>query len=49
MEMQIESVDISPIDNSTSTLDTQGDGQKMNQRSSLRIQSSNTVLTNVNN
>lgn len=47
--MRIGSVDISPIRNSTSTVDTQGDDTRLNKRSSLRIQSSNTVLTNVNN
>lgn len=49
MEMKIGSVDTSPINNSTSTLDTQFDGQKSTKRLSLRMQSSQTVLTDVNN
>jgi hypothetical protein len=45
--MKIGSFNTSPINNSTSTLDTQGDGQKSGQQSSFRIQSSHTVLTEI--
>jgi len=44
MEMKIESINTSPIANSTSTIDTQG---KPAQQSSFRVQSSRTVLTEV--
>ena len=47
MEMKIGSVNTSPINNSTSTIDTQGDGQKLVRRSSLRLQSAHTVLTDI--
>jgi hypothetical protein len=47
MEMKIGSVNTSPTNNSTSTIDTQGDGQKPAQHSSSRIQSSRTILTEV--
>ncbi len=43
--MKIGSLITSPINNSTSTIDTQGDGHKL--VPSLRIQSSHTVLTKV--
>ena len=45
--MKIGSVNTSPMNNSTSTIDTQGDGQKSVQHSSSRIQSSRTILTEV--
>ncbi|CAF4160870.1 unnamed protein product, partial [Rotaria sp. Silwood2] len=49
MEMKIASINTSPINNSTSTIDTQGDNQKLDQRSSSRVQSSRTILTEVAN
>ncbi|CAF0753340.1 unnamed protein product [Rotaria sp. Silwood1] len=49
MEMKIGSVNTSPINNSTSTIDTQGDNQKLDQRLSSRVQSSRTILTEVAN
>ena len=49
MEMKIESANTSPVNNSTSTIDTQGDGQKVIQRATSRIQSSQTMLTDVVN
>ena len=49
MEMKIESANTSPVNNSTSTIDTQGDGQKIVQRATSRIQSSQTMLTDVVN
>jgi hypothetical protein len=45
MEMKIGCIDTSPTNDSTSTIDTQGDGHKL--VPSLRIQSSHTVLTKV--
>jgi len=45
--MKIGSVNTSPTNNSTSTIDTQGDSQKSAQHSPFRIQSSYTVLTEV--
>lgn len=47
--MKIRSVNTSPINNSTSTVDMQGDHQKLEQRSSSRVQSSRTILTDVAN
>lgn len=49
MEMKIASPTASPTNNSTSTIDTQTDTQQLVQRSSYRIQSSQTVLTEVVN
>lgn len=47
MEMKIGSDNTSPINNSTSTIDNQNDGHQNGQSSSSRIQSSQTVLTEV--
>ena len=47
--MKSGSVETSPINNSISTIGTQGDGQKPSKRLSLRMQSSHTVLTELNN
>lgn len=47
MEMKIGSINTSPINNSTSTIDTQGDGQKLVHDSSFRKQSSHTLLTEI--
>ncbi|CAF1216673.1 unnamed protein product [Adineta steineri] len=47
MEMKIGSDNTSPINNSTSTIDNQNDGQRYGQHSSPRTQSSRTVLTDV--
>ncbi|CAF0896082.1 unnamed protein product [Adineta steineri] len=49
VEAKIESINTSPITDSTSTIDTQGDGNKPVQQSSSRIHSSNTILTEVVN
>ena len=49
MEMKMESQNTSPINNSTSTIDMQGDHQKALRRSSFRIQSSRTILTDIAN
>lgn len=46
MEMKLGSVNTSPINNSTSTIDTQGDNQRSHNLSS-RVQSSRTLLTEV--
>ncbi len=45
--MKMGSITTSPINNSTSTIDTQGDGQKLARRSSLRLQSAHTILTEI--
>jgi hypothetical protein len=45
--MKIGSVNTSPIDNSSSTIDTHDDGKKTAHRSSSRVQSSRTILTEV--
>ncbi len=45
--MKIGSVNTSPTNDSTSTIDTQGDGQKSAQHSPFLMQSSYTVLTEV--
>lgn len=47
MDMKLESNETSPINNSTSTIDTQGDGQKSARRSSFRVQSARTILTEI--
>ncbi len=47
MEMKIASLNTSPINNSTSTINTQGDDNKTTQHSSFRVQSSHTVLTEI--
>jgi hypothetical protein len=47
VEMKIGSINTSPINNSTSTIDTQGDGQKSARRSSFRLQSAHTILTEI--
>jgi hypothetical protein len=47
MEMKIESDNTSPINNSTSTIDNQNDDHQNPKRSSPRIQSSHTILTEV--
>ncbi|CAF1127967.1 unnamed protein product [Rotaria sordida] len=47
IEMKSGSVNTSPINNSTSTIDTQGDNQKLDQHLSSRVQSSRTILTDV--
>ena len=49
MEMKIGSANTSPINDSTSTIDTQGEGQKEVRSTSFRIQSSQTILTEVAN
>jgi hypothetical protein len=49
MELKMESPNASPINNSTSTIDTQGDVQQLVQRTTCRLQSSHTVLTEVVN
>lgn len=45
--MKIGSINTSSMNNSTSTIDTQGDGQKPAHDTSFRVQSSHTVLTEV--
>ncbi|CAF1206188.1 unnamed protein product [Rotaria sordida] len=47
MEMKIRSDNTSPINNSTSTIDNQNNDHQNGRRSSFRIQSSRTVLTEV--
>ncbi|CAF4964349.1 unnamed protein product [Rotaria socialis] len=47
IEMKLESVNASPINNSTSTIDTPGDSPKLEQHSSSRAQSSRTILTEI--
>jgi hypothetical protein len=45
--MKIGSLITSPINNSTSTIDTQGDGEKSARRSSFRLPSAHTILTEI--
>jgi hypothetical protein len=49
MEMKIGSANTSPVNDSTSTIDTQGEVRKEVQQASFRIQSSHTILTEVAN
>jgi hypothetical protein len=49
MEMKIGSVNTSPKTDSTSTIDTQGDGQNPVPYSSYRQQSTRTILTEIAN